>query len=195
MEVKHRFILHSTKVLYCLQLTNVSVNVQTSLSDHLFYFGLGYQGKRNAITVFHFFLNELPQWNVFHYPCGQNTPQQNETTECPYWVTSFKIFQFEYLKISLSVVTNFNIFCNSTLCSFREYTYFHHKRDCNILGVGEEVLLGLIGISRGWRKSLLWGRYGYFMELNIMLQKLWRVYFAHNTDFYTHDTFTIKHIK
>ena len=57
----------------------------------------------------------------------------------------------------------------------------------------------LIGISRGVevleKKSLLWGRYGYFLELHIMLQKLWKVYFAHNMDFYTHDTFTIKHIK
>ena len=52
------------------------------------------------------------------------------------------------------------------------------------------------GLNRK-KKPFPGGRYGYFLELHILLQKLelWKFFFAHKTDFYTHDTFNIKHIK
>ena len=67
------------------------------------------------------------------------------------------------------------------LCSSRKYPYSPHRRDCNFLGVGGSVRpknlkkcmklnwnfqrSGRGGGSK--KKSLLWGRYGYFLELHI----------------------------
>ena len=62
----------------------------------------------------------LPLW-------AKHSSKQSVITECPYWVTSFKIFQFEYFKILLSVVTSFKILCHSTVYSSRKYTYFPYR--------------------------------------------------------------------
>ena len=64
-------------------------------------------------------------------------------------------------------------------CS-RKYPYFPHRRDWNFLGVGDSVrpknlktCMRLIwnfqrggGVGGVFKKSLPWGRYGYFLELH-----------------------------
>ena len=67
------------------------------------------------------------------------------------------------------------------MCSSRKYPYSPHRRDWNFLGDGggggsgrskkyKEMYEALPEFPEGWegvrKKSLLWGRYGYFLELH-----------------------------
>ena len=70
-------------------------------------------------------------------------------------------------------------FLYKLLCSFRKYPYSPHRRDRKFLGGGEspktkkfkEMYVVELEFPEGWggsyKKSLPWGRYGYFMELHI----------------------------
>ena len=64
------------------------------------------------------------------------------------------------------------------MCSSRKYLYSPHRRDWNFLGYGgfwkikkyKEMYEALLEFPEGWggvrKKSLPWGRYGYFLELH-----------------------------
>jgi len=68
----------------------------------------------------------------------------------------------------------------SSMCSSQKYPYSPHIRDWNFLGVGGTVrpknLKKCMKVDRNFqrggerniseKKSLLWGRYGYFLELH-----------------------------
>jgi len=62
------------------------------------------------------------------------------------------------------------------MCSTRKYLYSLHRRDWNFLGGGgsprpknlKKCIRFNWNFQRGggsWKKSLLWGRYRYFLEL------------------------------
>ena len=67
-------------------------------------------------------------------------------------------------------------FCK--MCSSRKYPYSPHRRDWNFLGDGgfwkikkyKEMYEASLEFPEGWggvrKKSLLWGRYRYFLELH-----------------------------